>query len=46
MLNQYSWVAMLFRWCCIYDNRAIKAAQQAINSPLIEASIEGAKGIL
>jgi cell division protein FtsZ len=28
------------------DNRAIKAAQQAINSPLIEASIEGAKGIL
>lgn len=28
------------------ENRAIKAAQQAINSPLIEASIEGAKGIL
>jgi len=28
------------------DNRAIKAAQQAINSPLIEASIDGAKGIL
>ncbi|MBC7333847.1 MAG: cell division protein FtsZ [Actinobacteria bacterium] len=28
------------------DNRAIKAAQMAINSPLIEASIEGAKGIL
>jgi len=28
------------------DNRAIKAAQQAINSPLIEASIEGARGIL
>ncbi len=28
------------------DNRAIKAAQIAINSPLIECSIEGAKGIL
>ncbi|MDD3521212.1 MAG: cell division protein FtsZ [Actinomycetota bacterium] len=28
------------------ENRAIKAAQQAINSPLIEASIDGAKGIL
>ncbi|MGM0365757.1 MAG: cell division protein FtsZ [Actinomycetota bacterium] len=28
------------------ENRAIKAAQKAINSPLIEASIEGAKGIL
>ena len=28
------------------DNRAIKAAQSAINSPLIETSIEGAKGIL
>ncbi len=28
------------------DNRAIKAAQNAINSPLIDASIEGAKGIL
>lgn len=28
------------------ENRAIKAAQMAINSPLIEVSIEGAKGIL
>ncbi|MBN2073368.1 MAG: cell division protein FtsZ [Actinobacteria bacterium] len=28
------------------DNRAIKAAQNAINSPLIEDSIEGATGIL
>lgn len=28
------------------DNRAIKAAQSAINCPLIEASIDGAKGIL
>jgi cell division protein FtsZ len=28
------------------DNRAIKAAQQAINSPLIEASVDGARGIL
>ncbi len=28
------------------ENRAIKAAQVAINSPLIETSIEGAKGIL
>ncbi len=28
------------------ENRAIKAAQQAINSPLIESSIDGAKGIL
>lgn len=28
------------------DNRAIKAAQNAINSPLIEESIEGATGIL
>ena len=28
------------------DNRAIKAAQSAINSPLIETSIDGAKGIL
>ena len=28
------------------DNRAIKAAQSAINSPLIESSIDGAKGIL
>ena len=28
------------------DNRAIKAAQKAIKNPLIEASIEGAKGIL
>jgi len=28
------------------ENRAIKAAQIAINSPLIETSIEGAKGIL
>ncbi len=27
------------------ENRAIKAAQQAINSPLIEASIDGAKGL-
>lgn len=28
------------------DNRAIKAAQKAISSPLIDNSIEGAKGIL
>ncbi len=28
------------------DSRAIKAAQKAISSPLIESSIEGAKGIL
>lgn len=28
------------------DNRAIKAAQSAMNSPLIDVSIEGAKGIL
>jgi len=28
------------------DNRAIKAAQAAMNSPLIDVSIEGAKGIL
>jgi len=28
------------------DDRAMKAAQQAISSPLLEASIEGAKGIL
>jgi cell division protein FtsZ len=28
------------------DNRAIKAAQKAIKNPLIEASVEGAKGIL
>jgi len=28
------------------DNRAIKAAQSAINSPLIETSIDGARGIL
>lgn len=28
------------------EDRAIKAAQQAISSPLLEASIEGAKGIL
>ena len=28
------------------DNRAMKAAQSAINSPLIETSIDGAKGIL
>lgn len=28
------------------ESRAIKAAQNAINSPLIETSIEGAKGIL
>lgn len=28
------------------EERAIKAAQQAISSPLLEASIEGAKGIL
>ncbi|MHB8276647.1 MAG: cell division protein FtsZ [Candidatus Humimicrobiaceae bacterium] len=28
------------------DNRAIKAAQSAINCPLIESSIDGAKGIL
>jgi len=28
------------------DNRAIQAAQQAIESPLIEVSIDGAKGVL
>ena len=28
------------------DNRAIKAAQKAIKNPLIEASVDGAKGIL
>ena len=28
------------------DNRSLEAAQQAISSPLLEASIEGAKGIL
>lgn len=28
------------------DDRAIKAAKQAVSSPLLEASIEGAKGIL
>ncbi|MHB1000212.1 MAG: cell division protein FtsZ [Armatimonadota bacterium] len=30
----------------IGDNRAIEAAQDAISSPLLETSIEGAKGIL
>ncbi len=28
------------------DNRAVEAAKQAISSPLLEASIEGAKGVL
>ncbi len=28
------------------DNRAIEAARQAINSPLLELSIDGAKGVL
>src|SRR5258707_8775293 len=28
------------------DNRAIQAARQAIDSPLLEVSIEGAKGVL
>lgn len=28
------------------DNRAVEAAQQAIESPLIEVSIDGAKGVL
>lgn len=28
------------------DDRAVKAASQAVSSPLLEASIEGAKGIL
>jgi len=28
------------------DDRAVKAAKQAVSSPLLEASIEGAKGIL
>ncbi len=28
------------------DNRAVEAAQAAISSPLLEASIEGAKGVL
>ncbi|MGI6357616.1 MAG: cell division protein FtsZ [Bacillota bacterium] len=28
------------------DNRAVDAAKQAISSPLLEASIEGAKGVL
>lgn len=28
------------------DNRAVQAAQQAIESPLIEVSIDGAKGVL
>jgi cell division protein FtsZ len=28
------------------DDRAVKAAREAISSPLLEASIEGAKGIL
>src|SRR5258707_12056108 len=28
------------------DNRAIQAARQAIDSPLLEVSIDGAKGVL
>ena len=28
------------------ENRAVDAAKQAINSPLLETSIDGAKGIL
>lgn len=28
------------------DNRSIEAAQQAINSPLLDISVEGAKGVL
>ncbi|GAI35307.1 unnamed protein product, partial [marine sediment metagenome] len=28
------------------ENRAVKAAQRAINSPILETKIEGAKGIL
>ena len=28
------------------DNRAVEAAKQAIHSPLLETSIEGAKGVL
>src|SRR5690606_8172165 len=28
------------------EDRAVKAARQAVSSPLLEASIEGAKGIL
>ena len=28
------------------DDRAVQAAQQAIESPLIEVSIDGAKGVL
>ncbi len=28
------------------DNRAVEAARQAINSPLLETSIDGAKGVL
>ena len=28
------------------ENRAVKAAEEAINSPLLEVSIEGAKGVI
>ena len=28
------------------ENRAVEAAKQAISSPLLETSIEGAKGVL
>ncbi len=44
MLN--TGMAHMGRGCSNGENRAVEAAKQAIQSPLLETSIEGAKGVL
>jgi cell division protein FtsZ len=46
MIMQGSWTALLGIWYGQGEDRAIDAARRAIDNPLLEASLEGAKNII
>lgn len=46
MIMQSTWTALLGIWYGQGEDRAIDAARRAIDNPLLEASLEGAKNII
>ena len=46
VIMENSWTALLWIWYWEWENRAVDAARQAIENPLLEARLEWAKNII
>lgn len=46
MIMSWAWTALLGIWYGEWENRAVDAARRAIDNPLMEVSLDGAKNII